>query len=78
MRHAETVYNVRGLVSGDPGNSACVLSDSGVEQARSLACELVAVPFDLCLTSELRRVLAVYSPGVPPEKLPELATVTPV
>jgi probable phosphoglycerate mutase len=51
VRHAETVYNVRGLVSGDPNNDACVLSVSGEQQARSLARELSAQPFDLCVTS---------------------------
>jgi len=55
VRHAETVYNVNGLVSGDPGNSACVLSGSGVRQARSLARVLATVPFDLCVTSEFVR-----------------------
>jgi len=51
VRHAETVYNVRGLVSGDPGNRACVLSERGEEQAGALGRELSAVPFDLCVTS---------------------------
>ena len=55
MRHAETVYNVHRLVSGDPGNSACVLSGSGVRQARSLARKLSTTPFDLCVTSEFVR-----------------------
>lgn len=55
VRHAETVYNIHGLVSGDPGNSACVLSRAGVRQARSLARNLATVPFDLCVTSEFVR-----------------------
>jgi broad specificity phosphatase PhoE len=54
-RHAETVYNINGLVSGDPGNGACVLSGSGVRQARSLARDLATAQLDLCVTSEFVR-----------------------
>jgi broad specificity phosphatase PhoE len=77
VRHAETVYNVRGLVSGDPDNSACVLSVSGEQQARSLARELSAVAFDLCVTSAFVRTrqtadLVFAGRDVPRLELPDL------
>ena len=51
-RHAESEASARRVVGGDTP-----LTDRGRAQARSLAAELAALPFDVCLTSSARRAL---------------------
>jgi 2,3-bisphosphoglycerate-dependent phosphoglycerate mutase len=53
-RHAETDWNVRRLVNGDP-RVAVALSEHGREEARRLGEELVGEPLDLCVTSGFPR-----------------------
>jgi broad specificity phosphatase PhoE len=54
VRHGETTFSARGLVSGR-ADVRCPLSARGVEQARRLADELAGQDVDLCVTSELER-----------------------
>ena len=56
VRHAESVFNARGLVNGDPAIPGA-LTAAGVEEAKALAVELAATPIDLCMTSEFERVI---------------------
>src|SRR5438067_9246600 len=51
-RHAESEASARGVVGGDTP-----LTEPGRTQARALAAELEALPFDVCLTSGARRAL---------------------
>jgi probable phosphoglycerate mutase len=53
-RHAETDWNVRRLVNGDPA-VAVTLSERGREEAGRLGEELAAEPLDLCVTSGFPR-----------------------
>jgi probable phosphoglycerate mutase len=53
-RHAETDWNVRRLVNGDPA-VAVVLSERGREEARRLGNELADEPLDLCVTTAFPR-----------------------
>jgi broad specificity phosphatase PhoE len=55
-RHAESVFNARGLVNGDP-MIAGSLTPTGVEQARVLGIELAETTLDLCVTTEFERVI---------------------
>jgi broad specificity phosphatase PhoE len=55
-RHAESVFNARGLVNGDPAIPGG-LTPTGVEQARALGIVLAQTPFDLCVTTEFERVI---------------------
>ncbi len=76
VRHGESEFSVRGLVSGEVG-VACPLTERGVEQARVLARELAGDEIDLCVTSELERAhqtadIALEGTAVPRLVLPEL------
>ena len=53
-RHAETDWNVRRVVNGDPA-VAVGLSARGREEARRLGAELADEPLDLCVTSAFPR-----------------------
>jgi broad specificity phosphatase PhoE len=55
-RHAESVFNARGVVNGDPSIPGS-LTPTGVEQARALGIALAQTPFDLCVTTEFERVI---------------------
>jgi broad specificity phosphatase PhoE len=55
-RHAESVFNARGTVNGDPSIPGS-LTPTGVEQARALRIVLEGTPFDLCVTTEFERVI---------------------
>ena len=55
-RHAESVFNARGLVNGDPAIPGS-LTPTGVEQARALGIALTDTPLDLCVTTEFERVI---------------------
>jgi broad specificity phosphatase PhoE len=55
-RHAESVFNARGLVNGDPSIPGG-LTPTGVEQARALGIVLAQTPFDLGVTTEFERVI---------------------
>jgi broad specificity phosphatase PhoE len=75
-RHAESEFNVTGIVNGDP-TVRCALSERGREQARALGEELRSRRLDLCVTSEFERAtqtaeIALAGRGVPVTVLPEL------
>jgi broad specificity phosphatase PhoE len=53
-RHAESVFNVRGVLNGDP-SIAGGLTERGREQARRLGERLRSEPIDLCVTTEFER-----------------------
>ena len=53
-RHAETEYNTRGLVNGDP-TLRVGLTELGIQQARSLGEALTEEPLDLCVVTEFPR-----------------------
>jgi len=53
-RHGQSVFNVSGVVNGDPALDRG-LSDAGKAAAESLALELAGVPIELCVTSRFPR-----------------------
>lgn len=53
-RHGQSVFNVSGVVNGDPALDQG-LSDAGKAAAESLALELAGVPIELCVTSRFPR-----------------------
>ena len=56
-RHAESEYNVKGLINADPSSSRSPLTDRGRRQARSLANALRTQGIDLCVTSQTLRAV---------------------
>jgi probable phosphoglycerate mutase len=75
VRHAESAAAARGVVGGDTA-----LTARGRSQARALASELAALPFDLCLTSGACRALetadlALDGRTVPREVVAELSDI---
>jgi broad specificity phosphatase PhoE len=54
VRHAESVFNVRGVLNGDPSVPGG-LTRRGREQARRLGRLLVDEPIDLCVTTGFQR-----------------------
>jgi broad specificity phosphatase PhoE len=50
-RHAESEYNVQGLISADPSSHRSPLTPRGMPQARSLADRLAGDEIDLCIAS---------------------------
>jgi len=76
VRHAESEYSAKGLLSGDP-RIAVGLTETGREQARRLGVELAEDELDLCVTSEFARTIetaeiAFASRQVPRLVVPEL------
>lgn len=75
-RHGESEFSARGLVNGDV-ETACPLTERGVEQARHLGAELAREPIDVCLTTAFERTrrtaeLALAGREVPFMVVPEL------
>jgi broad specificity phosphatase PhoE len=56
-RHAESEYNVQGLISADPSSHRSPLTSRGRQQARSLADRLAGDEIDLCVTSGTLRAV---------------------
>ena len=56
VRHAESEYSAKGLLSGDP-RTAVGLTETGREQARALGLKLGTREIDLCVTSEFARTI---------------------
>jgi broad specificity phosphatase PhoE len=56
VRHAESEYSVKGLLSGDH-RIAVGLTDAGREQARELGARLAGEEIDLCVTTEFARTI---------------------
>jgi broad specificity phosphatase PhoE len=53
-RHGQSLFNVDGLVNGDPARDRG-LSDLGVRQAEELGRQLAGIEIDACVVSEFRR-----------------------
>jgi broad specificity phosphatase PhoE len=53
-RHGQSLFNVAGVVNGDPGLDRG-LSEAGRAAARSLGLQLAGVEIDLCVTSRFPR-----------------------
>ncbi len=76
-RHAESVYNVEGLINADPAKTTSPLTPIGREQAAALRSSIIDTPLDLCVTSETLRAvetaeIALAGRGLPCLKLPQL------
>jgi broad specificity phosphatase PhoE len=77
-RHGQSVFNVSGVVNGDPALDQG-LSDAGRGAAAQLGIELAALPIDVCVTSRFPRAqetarlaLAARTAEVPHEIDPDL------
>lgn len=55
-RHAESVFNVDGVINGDPSVPGG-LSERGRKQAKELGWILSSRPLDLCVTTEFERTI---------------------
>ena len=53
-RHGQSLFNVDGVVNGDPARDRG-LSDQGREEAATLQGQVAATHVDLCVTSEFPR-----------------------
>ena len=53
-RHAESVFNVRGVLNGDPSVPGA-LTERGRDQARRLGQMLAAESMDICVTTDFER-----------------------
>ena len=53
-RHGQSLFNVDGVVNGDPGRDRG-LSPRGVTEAQGLAAQIAAVRIDLCVVSRFPR-----------------------
>jgi broad specificity phosphatase PhoE len=53
-RHGQSLFNVSGVVNGDPARDRG-LSEAGEAAAAALGVELAAIPIDLCVTSRFPR-----------------------
>ncbi len=53
-RHGQSLFNVDGVVNGDPARDRG-LSPRGIEEAKGLAAQVAAVEVDLCVTSRFPR-----------------------
>jgi broad specificity phosphatase PhoE len=71
-RHAESEFNVRDLVNGDPA-TACLLTERGREQARRLGRRLAREDVDLCVTSQLQRTQQTADIAIAARSIPRLA-----
>ena len=70
-RHAESVFNVRGLLNGDPSIPGG-LTDEGRAQARRLGERLETEPIDLCVTTEFERTRETADIALPGRDVPRL------
>jgi broad specificity phosphatase PhoE len=72
-RHGQSLFNVDGVVNGDPARDRG-LAPGGVEESRGLGMQIAGVPIDLCVVSAFPRAqqtaqlaLAVRESAVPTE-----------
>jgi broad specificity phosphatase PhoE len=71
VRHAESEYSAKGLLSGDP-RTAVGLTETGREQARRLGAELADEQIDLCATSEFARTVETADIAFAGREIPRL------
>jgi 2,3-bisphosphoglycerate-dependent phosphoglycerate mutase len=69
VRHAESEYSAKGLLSGDP-RIAVGLTDAGRAQARELGTKLADEQIDLCVTSEFARTIETADVGFAGRDIP--------
>lgn len=73
-RHGETLFNTKGIVQGRGVDSS--LNQKGVEQASAFFSTYKNVPFELLLTSTLKRTKQTAAPfeslGIPVERMGDL------
>jgi probable phosphoglycerate mutase len=77
-RHGQSLFNVDGVVNGDPARDRG-LSELGVQEATSLGAQLAQVAIDVCVTSQFPRAqetariaLGARAASVPHEIDPDL------
>ena len=70
-RHAESEFNVRGVINGDP-TVAGPLSKRGEEEARALGMALADREIDLCVTTEFERTIATADIALAGRSVPRL------
>ncbi len=71
-RHAESLYNVEGLINADPERQVSPLTERGVEQARALGRTLPDEQLDLCVTSETLRAVSTSEIALSGRSLPRV------
>jgi 2,3-bisphosphoglycerate-dependent phosphoglycerate mutase len=71
VRHAESEYSAKGLLSGDP-RIAVGLTETGREQARRLGVELADEELGLCVTSEFARTIETAEIAFAGRRVPRL------
>lgn len=71
VRHAESEYSAKGLLSGDP-RIAVGLTDTGRDQARELGAKLAGEEIDLCVTSEFARTIETADVAFAGREIPRL------
>ena len=71
VRHAQSEYNVRGVLNGDP-RLAVALTDEGREQARRLGRALASREIGLCVTSEFVRTIETADVSFAGREIPRL------
>jgi broad specificity phosphatase PhoE len=72
-RHAESVFNVRGVLDGDPSIPGG-LSDNGRAQALRLGERLAGEPIGLCVTTEFERTRETADIALAGRDVPRLVT----
>ena len=76
-RHGQTLYNTKGIVQGRGVDSS--LNEKGMQQAEAFFEQYKKVPFDLLITSTLKRTIETAQPfetlDVPVERLNDLEEI---
>jgi broad specificity phosphatase PhoE len=68
-RHGQSLFNVDGVVNGDPLLDRG-LSEQGIEEARRLADQLAGIPLDVVVLSPFPRVVQTANIGLGPRGVP--------
>ncbi len=77
-RHGQTLFNTKGIVQGRGVDSS--LNEKGKEQAQAFFERYKTIPFDLLLTSTLKRTQETAAPfealGIPTERMEDLDEIS--
>lgn len=71
-RHAESLYNVKGLINADSASTASPLTEQGREQARALGQSLSRSAVHLCVTSETPRAVETAKLALAGQRVPRV------